>query len=219
MTSAPIARWVTPAARLSGGVILAVALATATPSVLGLGVACAFFVSVLIWAKPPARRWQKRLAFALVGSGAMLAPFALGGGWSGLAPILLRTLSAIVAAVATSLTLAGEDLGSAFATLRAPRALTTVIVHTVGQLGSLADEGQRLALARKLRGASGTGANLELLSTLLIQSAARGQRRALAVELRGASPGSTVGSFGGFGSLAFIVVCALMGISVHLVGR
>ncbi len=217
MTDAPIARWLTPAARLGGGVILAVALATAPPSFLGFGVACAFFVSVLAWAKPPARRWQRRLAVALIGSGAMLAPFALGGGWSGVAPVLLRSSSAIVTAVATSLTLAGEDLGSAFATLRAPRALTTVIVHTVGQLGALVDEGQRLALARKLRGASGTGANLELLSTLLIQSAARGQRRALAVELRGAPPGTRVDSFGGFRSLAFVGICALMGIGVHLV--
>ena len=219
MTHAPIARWVTPAARLSGGVILAVALATAPPSTIGLGVACAFFLVVLLWAKPPTRRWQKRLVIALVGSSAMLAPFALGGGWSGVAPILLRTSTAIVAAVATSLTLAGEDLGGAFATLRAPRALTTVIVHTVGQLGALADEGQRLALARKLRGASGTGANLELLSTLLIQSAARGQRRALAVELRGAPPGTTAGSFGGFSSLAFVGLCAGMGIGVHLVSQ
>jgi energy-coupling factor transporter transmembrane protein EcfT len=172
----------------------------------------------IVLARPPARRWQLRLLVALLGSSALLIPFALGGDLARLGPLFLRSSTAILAAVGMSLTLSSAELSSALEGLRAPRALAQLVAQTTAQLGAISSEGQRLVLARKLRGSTGTSANLELLSTLLIRSSERAERRALATELRGAAA-RIPRAFGDGRSVTFVFICCLLGAGAHWVGR
>nr|HMR11356.1 hypothetical protein [Polyangiaceae bacterium] len=80
-------------------------------------------------------------------------------------------------------------------------------------------EGKRLVLARKLRGARGTSANLELMSSLLIRCAERAERRALASELRGSSATRTARALGGPGSALFLGSCLVLALGAHWMAR
>ncbi len=214
-----LSRWVTPGARLLGGVVLALGFATARPSVWALTAAAFFLLAVIQLAAPPPRRWQGRLAVALLGSSVVLLPFALGGDMERLGQMLLRTTTATLAAVAMSLSIRGTELSGALESLRAPRAIAQMVAHTTAQLGSIASEGKRLVLARKLRGARGTSANLELMSSLLIRCAERAERRALASELRGSSATRTARALGGPGSALFLGSCLVLALGAHWMAR
>lgn len=208
-------RSVTPGGRLLGGCAVIIAVGTARPSLIALGVTLAAFVLVLWGTRPPLRRVQRRLLWVTLGGLSVLVPFVLGGDATRAATLALRVSSAALAAVATSLMLPGQELALALTSLRAPRVLASVMTHALGQLGEVVDETERIVLARRLRGATGVQANAELVTTLLVRSADRAVRRGLAAELRGAELRSPTARVLDIGSIVFLMSCTLIATGVH----
>jgi cobalt/nickel transport system permease protein len=96
-----------------------------------------------------------------------------------------RALLALIAAIAIAGTIPSGRFGPALAAIGVPSSLAAVIAGVLRQLDLLLAEGRRLALARRLRGARGTAASVEMLAALLTRSAARAERVELAMRLRG----------------------------------
>ncbi|MCA9595025.1 MAG: hypothetical protein KC776_17005 [Myxococcales bacterium] len=179
---------ISPAARVLGGTLLVVGIATAHPSTTALGVSLAVAGLALAVARPRWRMLMSRGGIALSAIAAALLPFVLAGDTAVAARLAARAVSAVGVAIAVGATLRVNELAPALAALRIPTAITRVVATMARQLGSVTDEGRRLVLARKLRGSHGSAVGVEVISTLLLRTAARAERVDLAERLRGGPP-------------------------------
>lgn len=173
------------AARLLALALMAVGLATVpltrpAPLLLALGLVLAIVAIV----RPAPRRIARRGLPALLGIGALALPLAASDPARG-ATVALRALLAVTAVLTIAETIPLTRVGPALSALGLPPALSNVVATLLRQLGSLLDEGRRLALARRLRGAGGVGVSTEMMAGLLARSAARAERVELAMRLRG----------------------------------
>jgi energy-coupling factor transporter transmembrane protein EcfT len=116
---------------------------------------------------------------------AAVLPFFLGGNPAAGAALTLRAGLACAAALVFADGLARTDLGASLRALGLPAGFATVIASLQQQARIIGDEGRRVLLARRLRGAKGRGLGLGVLSTLFVRSARRAERVDFARSLRG----------------------------------
>jgi cobalt/nickel transport system permease protein len=134
------------------------------------------------------RRVARAAPAALLFATATTLPIA----WArGLEPAVFTTVRA-ACAIATAVAVAGaiprESLGPALRGIGVPAALAAVVAAALRQMALLREEGQRLLLARRLRGSAGYRGGANLVGVLFLRAARRAERVELALRLRGASP-------------------------------
>jgi energy-coupling factor transporter transmembrane protein EcfT len=139
---------------------------------------------VAVLARPRARWLARRAAAASMAVAAIVVPFVLAGQTERAAEFAFRAATAVALALTFAATISLADLPRALATLRVPRALSGAVHALLWQLEHVGDEGQRLLLARRLRGARGAFGP-EVLSSLLARTAIRAERVDVALALRG----------------------------------
>jgi cobalt/nickel transport system permease protein len=131
-----------------------------------------------------------------------------------------RALLCVTTVMAISATVPIEDLGPALRGLGVPAPLSAVVSATLTQLAVLRSEGERMLLARRLRGQAGYGDVAALLGALLVRAAGRAEKRALAAELRGFAPESAVAKARlSLPDVPLVLAAAIAGAVVHLAGR
>src|SRR5262249_12537789 len=128
------------------------------------------------------------------------------------------------AAAATAVAIAGSvpahELAPALAALSVPRAVATVLGAALRQTSVLGEEGRRLVLARKLRGATGHVQGARVVGTLFTRAAARAERIDLAARLRGCSPArSLTRSRLTRVDAVPVAIAAVTAVSIHVAGR
>lgn len=185
----PLRRAASPAARLLAGVLLVAAIATAPlGSLVALSMSAALLVAVLLAAQPHPRLLVRRALPALLVIAALVVPLVLAGQATQALMMGTRATLALGVALAVAASLRLDELPGALSALRVPAALASVVETMLRQLQSVQDEGRRIVLARRLRGARGFGVGPEVLSALLVRTSARAERAELAMRLRGYSP-------------------------------
>jgi cobalt/nickel transport system permease protein len=209
----------TPAGRLACALLLAAALATCPLGAEPLEMAVIVAVAAVLGTSS-AGRLLRVLPAALAVLGLGLLPVAVTASPELAALAFVRGLASVVAAVAIAGSIPLTDLGPALRGLGAPAALAAVVTSALRGATVLRDEGSRLLLARRLRGAAtyrGTGA---LLGTLLARALSRAERVELSMELRGFRPEDALArSRLAPGDAPPIAISAVAGASVHLIGH
>jgi energy-coupling factor transporter transmembrane protein EcfT len=156
-----------------------------TPNSRGLlGAACALLL-LLVMVRPDPVRLARR---ALFGVGIVLLfvlPLLLVGRTEQAALLGARSLLAVSIALTVADTLELAEVGPALAALGVPCKLASVVAAALTQVGLLRDTGERIVLARRLRGARGVAVGPDVVAALLVRSAERAERMALAADLRG----------------------------------
>jgi energy-coupling factor transporter transmembrane protein EcfT len=166
-----------------GGVATAPLPERRTALVLAAVVAAA----ALGWARPRlAWLWRRALAASLAVT-ALTIPFVLAGRPDRAAEVGVRAGLALTITLASASRLELRELPVALVSLRVPRELASTLHALLWQLEHVADEGRRLLLARRLRGATGV-IGPEVLSALFARTTLRAERVELAVALRGSDP-------------------------------
>lgn len=116
---------------------------------------------------------------------AVLLPLVVSGQSTRAGLLGARALFAVVIALSIASTVPLVDVHGALGALGVPDALCAVVGTMLRQLGAVRDEGRRLVLARRLRGARGPSLGAATLATLLLRTADRAGRVELAMRLRG----------------------------------
>jgi energy-coupling factor transporter transmembrane protein EcfT len=165
--------------------LLVASSATAPLAAPALAAAFATALVVLLAAQPPASRFLRPLAGALLAIAALLVPLVLAGRGADAAWLAARSLATAVIALGCASSLSLAELGGALAALGLPAALASVIVTMLRQLAAVHAQAKNLLLARKLRGAAGIELGGEMLATLFARTAERAERAELAARLRG----------------------------------
>lgn len=149
---------------------------------------------------------------------ATLVPLLLAGRGDHALWLAGRALACVTIAVAVSASFDLAELGPALSALGLPHALAEIVSSAVRQLGSTVRDGQRLLLARRLRGATGALPSTELFTTLLVRAALGAERVALARSLRG---GSTPGSSARLGrrDVPLLIGALFVALALHGLGR
>lgn len=155
------------------------------PERLELVGAAAVAAAVLaLLARGPLSRVTARLWVGSVALVALLAPLAVTQGVSVL-PRALRAVSVLLGVLALTASLSPATLGAALSGLKFPRGIVAVVTAILRQLGTLRVEGERVLLARRLRGAGGLTLGPATLATLFERSLERARQQELAARLRG----------------------------------
>jgi len=185
----PFQRAASPAARLLAGAVLVAAIAT-TPvgSLPALSISLLLLVATLLAARPRLRPFARRALPALLVIAALVVPLVITGRTAEALAMGARATLAVGVALSVAASLGLDELPGALSALGVPAALAAVVETMLRQLGSVQDEGRRIVLARKLRGARGFGVGPEVLSALLVRTSARAERAELAMRLRGYNP-------------------------------
>ncbi len=215
MTSASLSA----AARVLLLVGLTAAVATLrAPNARSLLAALALVLVLASLVRPNLRKLSRR---ALIGLGVVvmfvLPLLAAGHAERGL---LLGTRSALALGVALTLaeTLAVPEVGPALASLGVPRKLAAVVSTALSQLALLRETGERLTLARRLRGARGADFGPDVAAALLVRSAERAERMALAASLRGSDLGQSARRVAlRLGDAAVLAPALAFGVALHCV--
>jgi energy-coupling factor transporter transmembrane protein EcfT len=205
-----------PAARLLCLVILVTSVATAPLSRTGLVSGVAVALTVLVIARPPLRQTLRRIGAGAVLISAVLLPLALVGETQRAMLLMARAAAALLVAVAFAGTLKLSDVASGCRALGIPSYAVRVIETMLRQVSVLREVGQRIVLARKLRGARGTSASGEVFATLLLHSAERAQRSALAMRLRGFGGQSAHGARLRASDAPLLVAVCAAAIAIHV---
>jgi energy-coupling factor transporter transmembrane protein EcfT len=168
---------------LAGG---AAAIATLhSPSPRRLAAAALGLLVLLLIVRPDLKKLVRR-AILGVGVVVMFVLPLLASGQSEQAALLgARSLLALSLALTVADTLALGEVGPGLAALGVPCKLASVVAAALTQVGLLRDTGERIALARRLRGARGVSVGPDVVAALLIRSAERAERMSLAADLRG----------------------------------
>ncbi len=186
---APLRRAASPAARLLCGALLVAAIATAPiGSPTALAISSAVLLIALLVTQPRPRPLARRALPAVLLIAALVLPLVVAGETHRALAMGARATLAVGVALAMAASLRLDELPGALAALRVPRALAAVVETMLRQLDSVRDEGRRIVLARRLRGARGWGVGPEVLSALFVRTSARAERVELAMRLRGYSP-------------------------------
>jgi energy-coupling factor transporter transmembrane protein EcfT len=186
VSRASVARACSPAARILLLVLLTAGVATLrAPSKENLLAATAgLFLLVGLVRPDPSRLFVR----ALVGLGVVavfVLPLAVAGSPERAGLLGARSLLALGVALTLADTLALAEVGPALAALGVPCKLASVVAAALTQVGLLRETGERIALARRLRGARGVGVGPDIVAALLVRSAERAERMSLAADLRG----------------------------------
>lgn len=184
---------ITSAGRLLCAVALAAGLSTAPPSwpalAVCLGVATLSVVAARGASGGGGREGTSLRLLLPVGLVAALAVLPLA--WTGDAALAgrlaLRALASTMAVVAVLSGIPRGELGGALSSLGIPEALAGAVSASLRQIGVLGDEGRRLLLARRLRGAIHARDGALLLGAWLARTAERAERVELSMSLRGHS--------------------------------
>ena len=181
----PLSRWTTPSGRLLCCVVLVAGTATAPVAMRAtLWMSALIAIAVVVLARPTWRTWWRRALPALLMIGALLVPLAVVR-VPDAAAIAVRATIVVVIALGFAATLRLEQLAPALRGVGLPASLAGVIETMLRQLSVVRDEGRRLALARRLRGARGRTWGAETVSALLVRTITRAERTELAMRLRG----------------------------------
>ncbi len=205
-----------PVARITCLVVLAAGIATAPLGSSSSRWALALLLLALLLITRPRFSWlARRLGPALLALGALLVPLALSMDLARVVVIALRAVGAALASACLASTIPLRELGPALVAVGTPRSLASAVHTLLWQLDHVGAEGRRLMLARRLRGAERFGP--EVLSQLLVRTAARAERVDLAMRLRSADGAPEASRFGAVDALvclsALAVVVALHGIA------
>lgn len=175
-----------PAGRVLCTVLTVAALATAPlgSPVAQLAAAAVVLLTIAVL-RPSWHRMLLRGVAVVLAITAAVLPFFLGGNPAAGVALTLRAGLACAAALVFADGLARTDLGAALRALGLPAGFATVIASLQQQARIIGDEGRRVLLARRLRGARGRGLGLGVLSTLFVRSARRAERVDFARSLRG----------------------------------
>lgn len=177
------------AARLVGGLVVVVGLSS-TPLATPASQVCAGSVvcAALLFRRPSPRKLLRRAALALPMIASLLLPLALGGDIQRALLLGARAVCSLLLVLTFTHDLHPAQLPGALAALRLPAPLVAIMSTMVRQLAEIRAQGQRIALSRKLRGASGATIGAQAIAGLFASTARRADRVELAVRLRGASP-------------------------------
>ncbi|HEV8246916.1 MAG TPA: CbiQ family ECF transporter T component [Polyangiaceae bacterium] len=186
MTRAPLVRWGSAAARVLLLVGLTSAVATLrSPNLRQLLAALVLLLPLTVLGRVSPARLLRR---ALLGLGVVLMfvlPLLIADHALRAALLGARSMLALLIALSLAETLALAEVAPALAALGVPEKLASVVATALSQLGLLRDSGERIVLARKLRGARGANMGPDVVAALLARSAERAERMALAADLRG----------------------------------
>lgn len=182
----PMARRFSAPGRLLGGSCLLLATATAPISswpslILAGGVAA----GLLALGRPRVVICAIALGSAFAVGLALTWPLWLAGGTARAAGLLARSLAATGVALGVGSMFEDHELAATLRWLRLPSALVDVVEMLLMELRLLGPLAERMALARRLRGARGFRAGGEMLAGLFVLSAERAERLALSRQLRG----------------------------------
>lgn len=211
----PLARVLSPAGRIASALVLASAIAT-MPNARErhAALAVAALAALLFALGRPRVGWLLRRALpALLFTAALLVPFLLAGQRERAHEIALRATAAVSVVLLVASTLSLAELPTALFSLGVPRSLAGTVHALLWQLEHVGDQGRRLLLARRLRGARGAFGP-EMLSALLWRTADRAERVELAMALRHADPLGRRRPLGA-SDFAAIVLCLAFGIALH----
>lgn len=201
----------TPSARVACLLVIVAGIGTAPlDSGRSRAALAAVLLGIALVTRPRLGWLARRLGPALVALGALLVPLFIADAERGLS-MALRAGSAAFAGSCIASTLSLTELGPGLAGVGVPRALASVVHTLLWQLEHVGSEGRRLILARRLRGARRFGP--EVLSQLLLRTAARAERVDLAMRLRGADGapvGPRFGTAGVVSSLAALAAVAAL---------
>lgn len=217
----PVARRLSAPARLLSGIVCLVSVATApTTSWIALTLAALIALALVAIARPRPIVCAVALASALLMGASLTWPMFASGDARHAASLLVRSLAATTTAVAIGSTFSDLELGSALRWLRLPRALVDVIETLLTELALIGPLGERMALARRLRGARGFDAGGELLAGLFVLSAERAERLALSRQLRGYDDRSSRSSVRlAWSDVPGLTAVVLVGVLVHAAPR
>ena len=183
--TAPIVRATTPAARLLAGVVLVAASATAPLAAPALTMSAAIALVALFLARPSFAMFTRTLGAGVLGLTALLLPLLFAGQAAAAVRLGARGCLTLTVALAFASTFSVIELAGALSALGMPRPLCAVISSMLRQLGAVRTQGRSLLLARRLRGAAGSGLGADVLGSLLARTAERAERAELAARLRG----------------------------------
>lgn len=181
-------RGATPLAQLLGAMVAVLGIATvpldlASSRYTVLGTT----LIALCVLHPPPRRLIRRSLLALPMLAGLLLPLALTGAQERAVHLAVRAICSLLTVLSFTCRLDTLELPQAFAHLGLPSPLITILTNVVRQAAAIREQGQRIVLARKLRGANGNVVSAEILASLLTSTARRADRIELAMKLRGAS--------------------------------
>lgn len=209
----------THTARVVSGILVVFGLSTApVPSTTSLLTAVVAVVAWIALLRPDPRALLTLVLPALGITAVVCLPLFFRDGSRG-AFILARASLSTIAAASFAAGLRPTELVSALRTLRIPAPFATVLATMLRQALTLREEGRRLVLARKLRGARGLAVGPDVVARLLARTAARADRVDLAMHLRGhgahTAPRAPLEKRDVLGLFCAVVI----GISPHLAAR
>jgi len=178
--------WFSPAARILLLVGGAASIATLhSPSPHRLAASALGLLVVMALVRPDLKKLARR---ALLGIGVVVMfvlPLLASGQNEQAALLGARSLLALSLALTLADTLRLDEVGPGLAALGLPCKLASVVAAALTQVGLLRETGERVVLARRLRGARGVSVGPDVVAALLVRSAERAERMSLAADLRG----------------------------------
>ncbi len=177
-----------PAARVLGAAFVVVSIATTPPRLSCAALVLAISALGSIWLnRPSLADLARRGALAAPLLLALLLPFALAGGYGRALTLGMRSLASVLSLLAFTTALRAHELAAALRALGLPSALCQLVATLLRQLGAVRAQGQRILLARRLRGGRRTWwLSADVMASLLAKTAQRADRAQLAARLRGA---------------------------------
>ena len=214
-------RATSPAARVLGCAVLVTAISTAPLRSRDALVACACAtVAVLCVTRAAPLALLKRSVLAVPLLATLVLPMWLVGQAGHAFELGLRALLALITALSFAATLSIVELPAALSNLGLPRALVLVLGTMLRQAGAVQAQGQRILLARKLRGAKGGAVSAEVLASLLASTSERAERVELAMRLRGADLATPKAGRGlGPPDLPLLLASACAAVAIHVWAR
>ncbi len=207
-----------PAARVLGCTVLVTGISTAPLRSRDALVAsaCATLVVLLITRAAPLELLKRSLVAVPV-LAALVLPVLLAGHARHAFELGFRAMLALITALSFAATLSIIDLPSALSSLGLPRPLARMLGTMLRQAGAVQAQGQRILLARKLRGAKGGAMSAEVLASLLTSTAERAERVELAMRLRGADLATPKAGQGlGPRDLPLLLASSCAAIAIHI---
>jgi cobalt/nickel transport system permease protein len=177
-------------------------------------------LAVLFFTRAAPLALVKRSLVAVPLLAALVLPVMLAGQAQHAVELGLRAMLALITALSFAATLSSIELPAALTNLGLPQPLARMLGTMLRQAGAVQAQGQRILLARKLRGAKGGAMSAEVLASLLTSTAERAERVELAMRLRGADL-ATLKAGQGLGprDLPLLLASSCAAIAIHIWAR
>jgi energy-coupling factor transporter transmembrane protein EcfT len=204
-----------------GCAVLVTAISTAPLRSRDALVACAFAtLAVLCVTRAAPVELLKRSLVAVPLLATLVLPVLLAGQASHAFELGVRAMLALITALSFATTLSTIELPAALTSLKLPRPLVHMLGTMLRQAGAVQAQGQRILLARKLRGAKGGAMSAEVLASLLTSTAERAERVELAMRLRGADLATPKAGQGlALRDLPLLLASSCAAIAIHIWAR